>query len=149
MITCTDKVTCGETAHLESKVKISETAELSKYSFTWCKVKGITLEVIETKCKKYRGSSNRQLVIKEVCEEDEGDYQAVLSRESNGNTLKIFSNIIHLLPEGGTIFKLPELKDQPFKSIFIFGDENFLYTSLVQPQDRRWSNKWIIPYCKN
>lgn len=136
MITGKDKVTCGETARLESEIKISETAESYTYLFTWCKVKGITLEVIETICKKYEGSSERQLVIKEVCKEDEGDYRAVLSRESNGNTFKIFSNIIHLLPEGGTIFKLPDLKDQPFKSIFIFGDENF-YTSLVQPEDRR------------
>lgn len=112
MIRGTDKVTCGETAHLESEVKISETAEPSNYSFTWCKVKEMTTEVIETRCKKYMGSSNRQLVIKEVCKEDEGDYQAVLSKESNGNTLKIFSNIIHLLPEGGTIFKSPKLKDQ-------------------------------------
>lgn len=105
MITGTDKVTCGETAHFESEIKISETAELCKYSFTWCK--GITLEVIETTCKKYKGSSDRQLVIKEVCKEDEGDYLAVLSRESNGNTFKILSNIIHLLPEGGTVYKLP------------------------------------------
>lgn len=49
---------------------------------------------------KYSGSTKRKLVIKSVSKEDEGEYQAVLSLESNGPEYKS-RNIIRLHAIGG------------------------------------------------
>lgn len=95
----TNEVICGNTARFELEVK---QAEPHDYKVTWQKVihvKSITKK-IETRDEKYIGSSDKQLIINFVCKEDKGDYQAVLSRESNGNNL-IVSNEIHLHPIGG------------------------------------------------
>lgn len=74
-------------------------AEPSNWPVTWQKVHGRKTEEIDTGSEKYKGSSNRKLVINTVCKEDEGGYQAVLSRELNH---RISSNLIYLHPVGGT-----------------------------------------------
>lgn len=42
---------------------------------------------------RYSGSAKKTLVINSVCKEDEGEYQAVLSLESNGPEYKSRNNI--------------------------------------------------------
>lgn len=53
---------------------------------------------------KYRGSTRTKLVIISVCKDDEGEYQAVLARESNGNKRKVESNSVYLSVEGGIFY---------------------------------------------
>lgn len=77
-----------------------KTAEVSHWSITWQRRKGDTINCIDTTKKEYRGSTNRILVIKSVCKDDEGEYQVVLSRESNGPDYKS-KNSIHLHVLGG------------------------------------------------
>lgn len=72
---------CGETALFEANV---EMVKSSNWTITWYKHKGNVSECIDTSKEKYRGSTKRRLVIKSVCKEDEGKYQAVLSFELNG-----------------------------------------------------------------
>lgn len=106
LITGAEEVTCGETARFEADVK---QAEPSGWSVTWQKVHGRKMtEEIDTGSEKYKGSSNRRLVINTVGKEDEGEYQAVLSRELNR---RIFSNLIYLHPVGGTFFKSYKTKN--------------------------------------
>lgn len=50
--------------------------------------------------KKYSGSTKRKLVINDVSKGDEGEYEAVLSLESNGPEFKS-KNMIHLYAVGG------------------------------------------------
>lgn len=98
-----NEVLCGNKARFELEVKHADPAD---YKVTWYKWKGKSKEQIETSDEKYIGSSDEQLIINVVCIEDEGYYEANLSRESNGNTL-IVSNKIHLIPLGGNRFKSP------------------------------------------
>lgn len=110
LITGAEEVTCGETARFEADVK---EAEPSSWSVTWQKVHGRKMtEEIDTGSEKYKGSSNRRLVINTVGKEDEGEYQAVLSRELNR---RIFSNLIYLHPVGGTF--LNYIKQRILKTI--------------------------------
>lgn len=98
-----NEVLCGNKARFELEVKHADPTD---YKVTWYKSKGKSKEQIETRDEKYIGSSDEQLIINVVCIEDEGYYEADLSRESNGNTL-IVSNKIHLIPKGGNRFKSP------------------------------------------
>lgn len=92
-----DEVICGDTALFEADVK---TADLSHWSIIWQRLKGDTINCIDTNKKEYRGSTNRILVINSVCKDDEGKYQVVLSRESNGPVYKS-KNSIRLRVLGG------------------------------------------------
>lgn len=76
-------------------------SELKNWSLTWRRIRGKTTEQIDTSREKYIGSTNEQLTINSVCKEDEGNYQAVLSRSVNGKTHDILSNITHLEALGG------------------------------------------------
>lgn len=76
---------CGETALFEANV---EKVKSSSWSITWHKRRGKVIECIDTNMKKYSDSTKTKLVIKSVCKEDEGEYQAVLSFESNGPDYK-------------------------------------------------------------
>lgn len=98
-----DRVVCGDTARFDADVK---NVEFSCWRFTWQKLKGNSmLGCIDTNQKKYKGSINKILLIQNVSKEDEGEYQAVISREANGIEYRISSNIVYLHAIGGTRIK--------------------------------------------
>lgn len=72
--------------------------ECSCSSITWRKHRGDVIDGIDTSMEKYSGSTKKRLVINDVCKEDEGEYEAVLSLESNGPFYKsrntIFMHVI-------------------------------------------------------
>lgn len=76
---------------------------------SWDKVERLVRTQIDIEDEKYRGSDDTQLIIHNVCKEDEGRYQAVISRNQD---VKIFSNELFLHPIGGIqsfwMFLLPE-----------------------------------------
>lgn len=74
--------------------------ESSCWSITWQKRRGDDIKYIDTNSRRYNGSTKKTLVIKSVCKEDEGDYQALLSLESNGPEYKS-RNIFRLHAIGG------------------------------------------------
>lgn len=76
-------------------------------SVSWEKVDGSARKHIDIGCEKYKGSTGRQLNIHSVCKEDEGEYQAVISRNLDH---KIFSNIGFLKTLGGMLFALTKDK---------------------------------------
>lgn len=96
------EVMCGNTARF--LVEVNPTEPFSGL-VTWQKVRGKVTKEIDISREKYRGSCDRQLVINSICKKDEGYYQAVLSKVSNGKK-KTFSNLSFLLPLEGTIFPL-------------------------------------------
>lgn len=59
--------------------------DLSGWSLKWQRVKNLITEDIDTSGEKFRGSKDRQLVIHSMCKKDEGNYQAVLTRDIGGN----------------------------------------------------------------
>lgn len=107
MIKCTEDVVCGNTAYLKAELKQSE---LQNWALTWRKIRGMTIEQIDTSREKYIGSTNEQLTINSVCKEDEGNYQAVLSRALIGKTHDILSNITHLEALGGNFYLMKHLQ---------------------------------------
>ncbi|XP_065927180.1 uncharacterized protein [Magallana gigas] len=86
-------VVWGEKTCFEADLKQKEA---SHWSISWQRVRGSVTNQIDISKEKYRGSTRTQLVIHSVCKDDEGEYQAVLARESNGNKRKIESNAIFL-----------------------------------------------------
>lgn len=58
--------------------------DLSGWSLKWQRIKNLIAEEIDTNREKFRGSNDKQLVIHSMCEEDEGKYQAVLTRDTGG-----------------------------------------------------------------
>lgn len=88
---------CGETAHFHAEVKQTEN---SNWSVTWHKKTGDITTNINTRDEKYKGSTNRRLLIHSVCKDDEAEYEAVIS---NGNNNYIRSNVIYLHALGGII----------------------------------------------
>lgn len=98
------EVTCGDTAHFKADIRLEESAFLS---VSWERVDGSATNHIDISCEKYKGSTSRQLNIHSVCKEDEGEYQAVISRNIDH---KIFSNIGFLRTQGGMIFVLTKDK---------------------------------------
>lgn len=93
------EVTCGDTAQFKADIRLEESAFLS---VSWEKVDGPARKHIDLSCEKYKGSTGRQLNIHSVCKEDEGEYQAVISKNIDH---KIFSNIGFLQTQG----ELPQL----------------------------------------
>lgn len=77
-------------------------------SISWEKVDGSARKHIDISCEKYKGSTSRQLFIHSVCKEDEGGYQAVISKNIDH---KIFSNIGFLKTQGGMLFFTNERQD--------------------------------------
>lgn len=94
------EVTCGDTAQFKADIRLEDSAFLS---VSWEKVDGSSRKHIDISCEKYKGSTGRQLNIHSVCKEDEGEYQAVISRNLDH---KIFSNIGFLQTQGGMFFVL-------------------------------------------
>lgn len=98
------EVTCGDTAQFKADIRLEESAFLS---VSWEKVDGPARKHIDLSCEKYKGSTGRQLNIHSVCKEDEGEYQAVISKNIDH---KIFSNIGFLQTQGGMILYLPKTR---------------------------------------
>lgn len=102
-------------------------SELKNWSLTWRRIRGKTTEQIDTGSEKYIGSTNEQLTINSVCKEDEGHYQAVLSRSVNGKTHDILSNTTHLEALGGIFYLIKHLQKRKLSSfICIHFKLNFL-----------------------
>eukprot|EP00105_Crassostrea_gigas_P015053 XP_011431932.1 PREDICTED: uncharacterized protein LOC105331445 isoform X4 [Crassostrea gigas] len=96
-ITGAERVVWGEKTCFEADLKQKEA---SHWSISWQRVRGSVTYQIDISDKKYRDSTRTQLVIHSVSKDDEGEYQAVLARESNGNKRKIESNAIFLHVKG-------------------------------------------------
>lgn len=79
-----------------------KSVESSCWSITWQKHRGDVFKRIDTNMGRYSGSTKKTLVINNVCKEDEGVYQAVLSFESNGPDYKS-RNTIRLHAIGGIL----------------------------------------------
>lgn len=92
-ITGADRVVWGEKTCFEADLKQKEA---SHWSISWQRVRGSVINQIDISKEKYRDSTRTKLVIHSVCKDDEGEYQAVLARESNGNKRKIESNAVFL-----------------------------------------------------
>lgn len=93
----------GEKTCFEADLKQKE-IHVFHWSISWQRVKGSVTNQIDISKEKYRDSTRTQLVIHSACKDDEGEYQAVLARESNGNKRKIESNTIFLQVVGGILF---------------------------------------------
>lgn len=78
--------------------------EASHWSISWQRVRGSVTYQIDISDEKYSDSTRTKLVIHSVSKDDEGDYQAVLASESNGNKRKIESNAIFLHIMGGILY---------------------------------------------
>lgn len=96
-----DRVVCGETTCFEADLKQDE---ITHWSICWQRVRKNVINQIDINEEKYRGSTRTKLVIISVCKDDEGEYQAVLARESNGNKRKVESNSVYLSVEGGIFY---------------------------------------------
>lgn len=92
-----EEVICGSTIRLMINVEPANTTE---WLVNWQKNRTGATELISIRNKKYISSHDRQFVINCVEREDEGKYQASLSRESNGKIHKC----IYLLPQKGNVF---------------------------------------------
>lgn len=88
-------VPCGTTACFIADNKLEKEDYLL---VSWDRVKGSVRTHINLEDEKYRGSDDTQLIINDVCEEDKGRYQAVISRNQD---VKIFSKEVYLHPTGG------------------------------------------------
>lgn len=95
-----------------AEIKLEKEVDLP---VSWDRVEGLVRTQIDVEDEKYRGSDDRLLIIHNVCKEDEGRYQAVISRNQD---VKIFSNKVYLHPTGGIQsfwkFLLPETCFVPF-----------------------------------
>lgn len=94
-----NEILCGGTARFEAEVK---NVESSCWSITWQKHRGDVFKRIDTNMGRYSGSTKKTLVINDVCKEDGGEYQALLSFESKGPDYKS-RNTIRLHAIGGTV----------------------------------------------
>lgn len=96
-----ERVECGEKTCFEVDLKEDE---ITHWSISWQRVRGTVTNQINSSEEKYRDSTRTQLVIHSVCKDDEGEYQAVLARESNGKKRKIESNSVYLHVVGGIYY---------------------------------------------
>lgn len=74
--------------------------DLFGWSLKWQRVKNLKTEKIDINREKFRGSNERQLVIHSMCEEDGGNYQAVLTRDTGGKYQIISSTVCLPITEG-------------------------------------------------
>lgn len=92
-------MTCGNIARLEAVVK---NVNSNQGSMTWQKRRGNIIKIIDKSREKYSGSTNKKLVIQNVCKEDEGEYYAILKRNMNGYDYTRSENTIQLNVLEGT-----------------------------------------------
>uniref|UniRef100_A0A8W8NTZ8 Ig-like domain-containing protein n=1 Tax=Magallana gigas TaxID=29159 RepID=A0A8W8NTZ8_MAGGI len=129
-----EEVKCGDIAEFKAEVT---TAENFCMPIIWQRHRGKSVEIIDTTLQKYSGSTNTKLVISSVCKEDAFEYQASLSRESNGNKYTVSSNIIRLSVLGDMPF-LNDLKvTTEEESVTIHYNFRVLENS-PQVQDMQW-----------
>lgn len=101
-ITGAERVEGGEKTCFKADLKNKE-KHVSHWSISWQRVRGSVINQIDISKEKYSDSTRTKLVIHSVSKDDEGEYQAVLARESNGNKRKIESNAIFLHVFGGIV----------------------------------------------
>lgn len=100
-ITGPSKIVCGNTAKF---IAVTKPENLEGWSVEWRKHLKCTQTRINSNTTKYCGSTEKNLVLQSVCKEDEGGYQAFLSKVSKANTeLYVPSNIIFLQAIGGIL----------------------------------------------
>lgn len=99
-------VLCGNTAKYFA---VMNPENLQGWSVTWQKLVKQTHIHINSSTEKYSGSTDKNLVIQSVCKEDEGGYQAILSKDLKAKNISVSSNVIFLQAIGGillTSFKI-------------------------------------------
>lgn len=95
-------MTFGNIARFEAVIK---NVGSNQWSLTWQKRRGNFIEIIDKSREKYSGSTNKKLVIQNVCKGDEGEYYAFLKQDINGNDYTKSRNTIQLnVLEGTCIF---------------------------------------------
>lgn len=94
-----ERVLCGTTATFNA---FMNPENLKGWSLTWQKIVGLTHLPINSSTAKYIGTTDEVLFIQSVCKEDEGGYQAILSRGSKAQRL-VLSNVIFLQATGGIL----------------------------------------------
>lgn len=94
-----NNVLCGHTAKY---IVVTTPENLKGWSLTWHKLLKCTQMRINSNAEKYYGSTEKNIVIQSVCKEDEGGYQAILSKDSKPNT-SVSSNVIFLQAIGGIL----------------------------------------------
>ncbi|XP_061196858.1 uncharacterized protein LOC133205132 [Saccostrea echinata] len=88
------KILCGEKACFE--VETENWLHTDNWPVKWVKERGDTTKAIDISKEKYNGSTSRILVIQRVKKEDQGEYQAVISREIDRRHFKVLINSIFL-----------------------------------------------------
>lgn len=94
-----ERVLCGTTAQFNA---FMNPENLKGWSLTWQKIKGLAHLPINSCTDKYIGTTDEVLFIQSVCKEDEGGYQAILSKNSKAQRL-VLSNVIFLQATGGIL----------------------------------------------
>lgn len=89
------EVLCGNTGRFVAEISTEQDVY---WPLNWDRVDGLVREQIDIENKKYEGSDTRTLIINNVCMEDKGGYEAVISRKPD---VKILSNRVYLRPKGG------------------------------------------------
>lgn len=93
-----EKVLYGTTAQFNA---FMNQKNLKGWSLKWQKLVGLTHVPINLSEDKYTGTTDEMLSIQSVCKEDEGGYQAILSKAQ----FLVLSNIIFLRATGGILAK--------------------------------------------
>ncbi|XP_062578446.1 uncharacterized protein LOC134240371, partial [Saccostrea cucullata] len=88
------KILCEEKACFEAETE--NFLDTDNWPIKWIKVRGDTTKTIDISKEKYNGSTSRRLVISKVLKKDQGEYQAVISREIDRRHVKIESNTLFL-----------------------------------------------------
>lgn len=91
-----EKVLYGTTAKFNA---FMNPKNLKGWSLKWQKLVGLTHVPINLSEDKYTGTTDEMLSIQSVCKEDEGGYQAILSKAQ----FLVVSNIIFLRATGGIL----------------------------------------------
>lgn len=96
-------VLCGEIACFKAEITHEQYVN---FPVSWNKIEGPVREdgsvrvELYLKGDKYKGSDTRQLLIRNVCKEDEAGYEAVITGDNN---YKVASNEIVLRASGGIV----------------------------------------------
>lgn len=88
------QVLCGEKTCFKAEITLGQDVYLP---VNWEKLDKSFRKELDISSDKYKGSNSRELFIHCVCKEDEGRYQAVISRNQD---VKIYSNEIYLCAQG-------------------------------------------------
>lgn len=93
-------VLCGNIAKY---IALTTPENIKGWTVTWQKLIQCSTQIrINSSTEKYFGSNEKNLVIQSICKEDEGGYQAILSKDSKAN-ISVLSNVIFLQAVGGIL----------------------------------------------